>query len=283
VTDINAHALTFSFDEHGTAPHRLVILDVTDKDWIERVAEAYRELRTEQRLPDPSPEMLPALNGVDVLDPARIQKLLIESQIAKRRGGNFDVLRSDLAEVLMGIIGADLGGYSYGYRSIRDRESAAQPGRGIDQIGIRLADKTLHLMVGEAKLSNERRTPPKVVDDNDDSLSKTHRKKMQNRAELSERIDQAFRFCTDPETAALFAAARMVLEAEHDCLVLHLTSVMVRPKSLASSTDFGSYADTPDQFSPGVVEFYIVAAEADDIEALVDQFALHAAQDESAA
>lgn len=77
---------------------------------------------------------------------------MLETQIAARQGGNFDVLRSDFAEVLLWHVGQAYGKFRYGYLSLRDRESAGQPGRGVDQIGIRLDDNDqVRLMLGEAE------------------------------------------------------------------------------------------------------------------------------------
>lgn len=266
--------ISFALDEHGVDPHRLVILSATDDDWIERLAEMYRALRTTRRLPDPVPGALPPLAGVDVLDTTRLNRMLVDTQIAKRRGGNFDVLRSDLAEVLLGHVGERLGGFRYGYISVRDRESARQPGRGIDQVGVRIDENdAIHLMLGEAKVSSDPTAPPRVVDYNDDSLSKSHAKQLKMRANTLERIMQAYRYCTDPETQTLFGLAGMQFEDIDPRLIVHLTSLLVRPSSLAVPADFGSYADTPDQFTPGVIEFYLVTTATDDIEALVDKFA----------
>lgn len=154
--------ISFACDEHGQDPHRLVILSATDADWLERLAQTYRVLRTARRMPDPAPGQAPALAGIDVVDTTRLNRMLADTQIAKRSGGNFDVLRSDLAEVLLGHVGEHLGGFRYGYISVRDRESARQAGRGIDQVGVRLdpVGAVVHLMLGEAKVSSERASPP---------------------------------------------------------------------------------------------------------------------------
>lgn len=37
---------TFHLEEHGTAPHRLAILTAAEEDWVTRLAQIYRELRS---------------------------------------------------------------------------------------------------------------------------------------------------------------------------------------------------------------------------------------------
>ena len=269
--------VTFTVDDHGTAPHRLAILTATDADWVARLARIYRELRTARRLPDPAPSEVQLLHGVQVVDVERLSKRLVETQVAKRGNGNFDVVRSDFAEVLLGHVGSNYGKFRYGYISVRDRESARQPGRGIDQVGVRIDEcKALHLMLGEAKLSSENNSPPRVVDHNDDALSKSHHKQLTNREATSERIHQAYRHSTDEETQVLFALASHMFDDRDEHLVVHLTSLLVRPAALATISDFGSYAENPGQFGNAVVDFYVVAAQAEDIEGLITEFAEHA-------
>jgi hypothetical protein len=171
-----------------------------------------------------------------------------------------------------------LGGYGYGYQSIRDRELTGLPGRSIDQIGVRAATgddgvTRLALMLGEAKVSSQAASPPTVVDSKKDSLSKSHLKQLAEIEQTTGKIVHAYRFCVDQEIQNLFGIAAVMFEQSHPHLVVHATSVLVRPGNVGAVTDFGSYATKPDQFGDAVVDFYIVRASGDDLEALVDTFA----------
>lgn len=265
---------TFHLEEHGTAPHRLAILTAAEEDWVTRLAQIYRELRSAHRLPEPTKTIAPGLNRVAVLDVTAIERRMLETQIAARQGGNFDVLRSDFAEVLLWHVGQAYGKFRYGYVSLRDRESAGQPGRGVDQIGIRLDDNDqVRLMLGEAKFSTEDRHPPRVVDGTDDCLSAAHEKHLTQRHSTSERLYQAMRHCIDEETYQLFAIAAGKFDAGDTGLLIHLTSLLVRPKRLVSPRDFGSYAVPSESFSDCIIDFYLVSAETDDIDTMISDFA----------
>lgn len=174
-------------------------------------------------------------------------------------------------------MGQELDGFQYGYQSIRDRELKNLAGRSIDQIGVKTTQgpdgqTNLALMLGEAKVSTEPKSPPSVVDTKKDSLSKSHTKQLAEVESTADKIWHAYKFCVDQETQMLFGLAVEMFESAHPQLTVHASSVLVRPNSVASINDFGSYLDNPDQFNGAVVNFYIVRANSDDLEGLVDTF-----------
>lgn len=285
MTGVSGMALSsFSRVDHGTTPHKLVVLAAGDEDWLEPLANRYRELRTATRFPLTKV----SLEGIELLDVQGLQARLTASQIAPRNHGNFNVLRSDMSETLLGHIGEDLNGFSFGYQSIRDRETAHLPGRSIDQIGVKLeADAAgvpnVSLMLGEAKVSSQKASPPSVVDSKDDALSKSHIKQIALRDDTEGKILHAARFCTSHEIQSLFTLAAEMFKQDHPQLTIHATSVLVRPLSAGAPSDFGSYGSTPENFEPAIVDFYIVRASSDDLEALADAFEALASTDPATA
>lgn len=263
----------FTQADHGDEPHQLVILTPAASTWLQDLAARYRRLRSGTMI---EPSAL-SLDGVEILDIESLKSRLATSQLAARRGGNFDVLRSDLGEVLLHYVGQEFGGFQYGYQSIRDRELRNLPGRSLDQIGVKMAvgpsgQTTISLMLGEAKVSADKKVPPSVVDIKDDSLSKSHAKQLSDVTATAEKIWHAYRFCVDEDTQQLFGLAVTMFEQAHPQLTVHATSALVRPSSAGTVEDFGSYRDNPDQFDGAIVNFYILRADSDDIEAIVDDF-----------
>lgn len=271
--DVSAH---YSRADHGVQPHQLVILTAHDSQWLAHLARRYQQLRTSRRVAVSAPSaQVDRLSGIETLDVAALQSRLVRTQVPAHSGGNFGIVRSDLAEVLLNVVGAAYGGFEYGYEGLRDRETANQPGRSIDQIGVRadVEAGVMRLMLGEAKASSEQRNPPRVVDYNDDSLSKSHLKQLSERDKTHEKILHAYRFCTDTAVGYNFALAAQMFESEHPQLNVHVTSMLLRSAATVDESDFGSYASAPEQFSPAVVDFYIVAGAEGEFDDVVREFA----------
>lgn len=253
--------------------HTLTILDVVGPDWLANTAALYRELRT--ATDEPIDENLFA--DLDIVNIDDVRARYLRTQIPQRAGGNFAVVRSDLAEVLMGYLGEQLHGYLYGYRSTRDRELIQITGRGIDQIGVSAIEDAdgqpkFVLMLGEAKVSADQHTPPAVVDALDDSLRNQHLYHLADRDTLIAKVTSASRRARG-HAFVVFQAVLALLESESlDQLHVHSASLLVRPLGLGAVTDFGSFKDTPDHFLPGRVDFVIVRTDSANIETTIDSF-----------
>ncbi|MGA1813832.1 hypothetical protein VH571_15725 [Frondihabitans sp. 4ASC-45] len=253
--------------------HRLTIVEATGTDWLMDVAAIYRELRTStDEVLDPS-----VFADIDVVDVQQIQARYLRTMIPPRAGGNFSVIRSDLAEALMGYLGEKLHGYLYGYRSTRDRELVHLPGRGVDQIGVTTSVDSagrdvVVVLIGEAKVSAEAKSPPAVVETKDDSLRNQHLDHMSDMDKLIGKIAGASRRARG-DAFMLFQVALAHLEkGNHDQVHLRSASLLVRPAGHGAETDFGSFRSAPDDFHPGKVDFMIVRTDAADIEATIDLF-----------
>lgn len=253
--------------------HRLTILDVAGSGWLVRAAEIYRELRTQtdEKIDEST------FADIDIVDMGDVKDRYLRTQIPPRTGGNFDVVRSDLAEVLLAYIGEALHGYLYGYRAARDRELVRRTARGIDQIGVGTTQtddgRTLVvLLIGEAKTSSDSATPPGVVDSSKDSLRVQHLDHMGDLDRLIEKVTTASKRARG-DAFVLFQIALTLLEQRRlDELRVRLTSMLVRPQGLGLPTDFGSFHDSPDDYLPGTVDFVILRTDSADIDQTVNDF-----------
>jgi hypothetical protein len=256
---------------HDDDPHEFHILEPASSDWLQELANRYRALRTHFDL---QPGEV-TLDGITVLGTEALQRRIVEAAIPARRGGNFDVLRSDLGEMALAVHGEERYGYRYGYRSVRDRETVQLPGRGIDQIGVASTEdpQIILLVLGEAKVSAEKKSPPGVVDTSDDCLRAQHLHHIANYRDTANKVLLAARRCTDPETQELLLLASALLrDRRFEHLVLCCHSFVARPSLLAASSDYGTFRSAPADYTPSRVRFTILRLPGDDVEAIIDKF-----------
>lgn len=266
-------------EDEANGQHRFTLLEPNGADWLDRMAAIYRDLRTETIIPIEGV----LFEGLE-FDVGAIQRRLIETQVPARATARLPlaVERSDFAEVALALAGDQLRQYVYGYRSTRDRELVALPGRGIDQIGVARAtvgERTVvYLSLGEAKLSSQARTPPGVVQYGDDTLHAQHLGHLSERDATSGKIYSAARRATDSETQSLlFLAAHLWDGQASDSLVVRCTSMLVRP-STGVRDDAGDFRTTPEDFMPGEVDFMLLRLPNADVEEVIDQFQALAAR-----
>jgi len=264
--------LTFiPIEEFESSGHSFRSLGLTDSlDWIDTVATEYIRLRTEcaQPLADIS------LDGIEVLRVDRIGKYLKNATIPERRFDNFDVVRSDFGELLCYMLLEQEYETRFGYKSIRDRETTQQPGRGIDAVGVEEDDEgtPLTLVLGEVKVSNEAASPPQVVDKSNDCLRNQHLSHLRNPVATAKKIWDMSRRSPDPSAQALlFTAALYLEEKQWDKLRLIACCVLVRPRCKYTKADFGSFQQCPDDYKPALIRFLVVCI-PDDVEKMVQNW-----------
>lgn len=257
--------------------HRFRVIAPDHEEWLDGIAALYRELRTFSRVPL-TDLGLTGLEGFDVKD---LTAALTETQVPTRHDGSggpkhLAVERSDIGELVLALIGELKHGYSYGYRSVRDRELVKQPGRGIDQIGVielELDDgaRAYVLSLGEAKVSVDKNSPPSVVDGSKDCLRVQHLGHLAESPATIQKVLGAAKNTADSDTARQLYIAGMLWRNGSDKVTLRSTSMLVRDRNHAL-TDFGTFRSQPADFDPGHIDFTILVVDTDDIEALVDQF-----------
>lgn len=240
-------------------------------DWLTYLADRYRALRTETAIPLANVR----LDGIVALDTTELQARLNAAMIPNRRGGNFDVLRSDFGEIISHCLLEDSFQTRFGYKSIRDRELIAFPGRGIDAIGVEYEESSrrLTLVLGETKVSNEARNPPRVVDEADDCLQVQHGGHLTNLNETTRKVWQAGRHARDRDTQQLlFAAAASLEQGVTQNFRVVVYCCLVRPNCRYQTQDFGTFRSAPNTYRPGAVRFAIFCVPDADIEGVIDSW-----------
>jgi hypothetical protein len=135
---------------HDRDGHHLRVLELQGADWLQRLAAEYRALRTGSR----HPTVALSFDGIELLDTSAVERVLAQMAVPEHREGNFAVTRSDFGEVMLGLANTELYGATYGYRSVRDRETVQLPGRGIDQIGVEMLSDAAAVRQPERRLDD---------------------------------------------------------------------------------------------------------------------------------
>jgi hypothetical protein len=224
--------------------------------WLDSVAQEYLALRTSTAVP--LTEV--SLDGIDVLSVDRLKARLAEAAVPRHRGGPLSVVRSDFGEVLLYCLLEQDHGTAIGYKSIRDRELAQQPGRGIDAVGIEQdTSGVLTLVLGEAKVSDEDRCPPRVVEGASDSLREQHRGHLTDRRATASKVLHSARMVTNEQLRDRLVAASLLLEeGRWDRLRVVACCLLVRSAGRFASGDYGRFRTSPADFSPAEIRFLVV-------------------------
>jgi hypothetical protein len=189
-----------SFNVHGVD---------AEANWIDPLAESYVQLRTQCSAPVEDV----SLDGIDVVNTDAIRARLRQACVPRRRGGPFDIVRADFGEVVAYAVLEQEYGSTLGYKGVRDRELVALPGRGIDAIGVEDGPR-LTLVLAETKVSDEDRTPPRVVDATDDSLREQHRGHMADLITTANKVFEWGRRAGEADLQAKFFRAALLLERQ---------------------------------------------------------------------
>jgi hypothetical protein len=243
---------------------------IDGEEWLDYLANKYRELRTEPIVPLSDLVM----DGITVLACDALKHRLENAVLPDRGSGILRVERSDFGETISYCLLEDGYGTRIGYKSIRDRELIQLTGRGIDAIGVECSDEDgLCLVLGETKTSADHRSPPQVVDTGEDSLRAQHCGHLSEIDNTSRKVWDAARRARDKKTQELLFACALYFQDERwDKLSIIAFSCLVRPRSLYKTTDFGSFHNNPDQFSPCRIRFTTFCVPSEDLETVVDEW-----------
>jgi hypothetical protein len=265
-------------ENDGGHAYRVHRLDA-NTDWLAQLAQTYVALRTECAVPITTV----SLDGVDFVDGAGVLARLTGACLPFRRDDNFDVVRSDMGETLAYAALEQSDGTSIGCKSVRDRELRQAPGRGIDVVGVEPGPK-LTLVLGEVKVSDEAKCPPKVVDKAKDGLRKQHLAHMADRQATADKIwDQSRRVNDAALRDKLFASALLFENERWDQLRVVACCVLVRSNARYAVGDLGSFRSSPADYAPADVRFIVITT-PDAVEATVKTWhgLLKQAQEEAA-
>lgn len=187
-----------------------------------------------------------------------------------------DIYRSDLGELLMTYyfeekIGEDKR-YIIPLKNISNRELAQLPGRSLDAIGYRIDKGVFNILLGEAKVSGQRKSPPDVVHATRDSIYKSQKK---YHDDLPMTIHKLSDYCRKlgAEDMMAFACAVLYMETgQTDKYTLTFGCTLIRDSTCCGKDDYGKMKSNVCDFKPHNVHFVVLSFTPKTIEETVDLF-----------
>ena len=235
-------------------------------DWLLPMAQEYIRLhaRSEERIE----AIRSRLEDLD-LDVTNVEKRLQRDSLPVRRHDNFDVVRSDFGELLCYMLLERDYSTVIGTKSIDLRELTDSAGRGIDAIGIEEDGDQYTLVLCEVKVSDERVSPPRVVERSEDSLKNQHLAHLAHlHEETKKKIRRSAKLARNPDVREALDVVGTLLDMHRlDLLKITACNVLVRSTAVHQLRDFGCFYTDPAQFQPASIRFLIacVPGTIDDI------------------
>lgn len=189
-----------------------------------------------------------------------------------------DIYRSDLGELLMTYYFEEklLDGERFiiPLKNITFRERAELPGRGLDAIGYRKVDDAkVEVLLGEAKVSADKKSPPPVVDATEDSIFNTQLKHKNETPIVVQRLSDYARRLNSNDAEILGFA---IISIEHrlvDNISITYGCTLIRDHTCVNEdSDFGKMKKHTKEFEPGKVHFSILSFSDKSINETVDLF-----------
>ncbi len=175
-----------------------------------------------------------------------------------------DIYRSDLGELLMTYYFEeklpDGERFVIPLKNITFRERAELPGRGLDAIGYRkIGDNKVEILLGEAKVSAEKKSPPAVVDSTPDSIYHTHLNHKNNIPIVVQRLsDYARRLNIGDAEVLGFAIISIEHQLTDNCSITY-GCTLVRDYTCVNDSDFGNMKANKRNFEPDKIHFSILS------------------------
>lgn len=189
-----------------------------------------------------------------------------------------DIYRSDLGELLMTYYFEEKlpegERFIIPLKNITFRERADMPGKGLDAIGYKkISDEKVEILLGEAKVSKDEKSPPPVVDANEDSIYNTQSKHRNDTPLVIKRLSDYARRLNTKEAEILGFA---IISMEHNLIGNYCISygcTLIRDYTCSNeSSDFGKLKTNNKDFEPGKVHFSILSFSDKSIDETVELF-----------
>ncbi|MBN1328047.1 MAG: hypothetical protein JXA54_01125 [Candidatus Heimdallarchaeota archaeon] len=263
--------------------HEKIDVKVNDS-FIEKFAKKYIEQRSKTNfdLNEIDSNLLYKANGFDAtLLEGIIKKNAVAHDFAREKGKQPEVLRdiyrSDLGELLMTYYFEEKidtkSRFIIPLKNITYRERSDLPGRGLDAIGYRVDEDKISILLGEAKVSDDQKSPPAVVDKNKDSIYRTHKK---HNDKLDVVIERLTDYCRrlGAKDAEIVGLVILCMESnKKDLYSLTFGSTLIRDfKCVNDQSDFGKLKTNVNEFSPNKIHFSIISFKEKQIRETVDLF-----------
>lgn len=259
-------------------------IKVFDK-FIDKFAQKYVEQRS-ALTPTTINEALRMSEGLGVdFDLSQIKSIVRQKSVfvdpIRENGGTpdpfNDVYRSDLGELLTTYYFEEKQDEKCRYiipaKNISTRERYDMPGRGIDAIGYRIKDDgTYELLISEAKVSGQKKNPPAVVDQTEDSIYKTQKNYHDNSDVL---IQHLVEYSKNLQGQDLIAILCIVIDIENKTNKYTITygCGLIRDYTCVDETkDYGKMKSNANEFEPGNIHFAILSFTEENIDSTIDLF-----------
>lgn len=227
-------------------------------DWKQRLMNKLVPIIKEIYKPLSPEDILNALQNTNFSDLNFKSKLDLIPEKYNGSLPQFDIRRSDFAEIIARITLQDLFQTKIPFDNIKMRERSDKSARGIDIIGYEQSnDNKMQLIICEVKLSTEA-SPPQIVDQTEDSLNKQIKKHLENKEETTKRLLELYNKITDQTQKQILIKIIMMLITSNEDLSIVACPFLVRERRLYEKTDFGSFLTNQQQFSPATLRFIIV-------------------------
>lgn len=264
--------------------HRRIDIPVIDT-FVKKFAEMYLEQRSQTQFDYKGINQHTLFNnlgfGTDVLKQIITRNA---SPIDKKREQGVkpavlnDIYRSDLGELLMTYYFEEKlpegERFVIPLKNITFRERADLPGRGLDAIGYKkISEEKVEILLGEAKVSADKKSPPSVVDVNNDSIFKTQLKHKNEPPVVIQRLsDYARRLNTEEAEIIGFAIVCMTYGLMDKVGVTYGCTLIRDYNCVNEATDYGKMKTNEKDFEPGKVHFSILSFKDKSIDETVDLF-----------
>ena len=262
--------------------HKYIKEDIKVFDaFIQKFAEMYLEQRSQTQFDYSDKELYDNLGFSPDFLKQIITKNVMPVDFKREQGLQpailNDIYRSDLGELLMTYYFEEK--LPEGERlviplkNITFRERAELPGRGLDAIGYKQSGGKVEILLGEAKVSADRNSPPSVVDSTDDSLYKAHLKHKNNTPLVIQRLcDYARRLNANDATIIGLAIISLEYNLTDKCSVTYGCTLIRDYTCVNEVSDFGKLKSNAADFEPGKVHFSILSFSNKSIEETVNLF-----------
>lgn len=262
--------------------HQKTNISVTDS-FIRKFAERYLSQRSQTNFDYATLNQSSLYGNLD-FDTSALEKILERNAVAvdvNREKGIEpavlnDIYRSDLGELLMTYYFEEKlpegERFIIPLKNITFRERADMPGRGLDAIGYKVADDSIEILLGEAKVSGDKHSPPAVVDSSADSIYKTHMKHRDDNEVVVQRLSDFVRRLGAQDAAILGYAIVSLINKQDDCVITYGCTLIRDFECVNEATDFGKLKSRSVEFEPGKVHFSLLSFEDKTISDTVDLF-----------
>jgi len=190
-----------------------------------------------------------------------------------------DIYRSDLGELLTTYYFEEKlpegERFIIPLKNISTRERYDMPGRGPDALGYRIeTDGTINLLLSETKVSEQKASPPSVVDASSDSIYKTQKMYHDDEPLVLQRLTEYVRhLSTVGDMAVLGCLVVMMSSGKKDKYRITYGCGLIRDYTCVDkSGDFGKMKSRVKDFRPGDVHFEIFSFTLKTISETIDLF-----------